>query len=96
MFVLAGRQTLPELLDEADEHALALVNTSRQGLTYGQLRDQCGRVRDLLARRGIATHDTVAVALPNSAATAALLTALVSCCRVAPLNPASTRSEFCP
>jgi len=94
VLVLAGRQTLPELLDEADEHALALVNTSRQGLTYGQLRDQCGRMRDLLARRGIATHDTVAVALPNSAATAALLTALVSCCRVAPLNPASTRSEF--
>src|SRR5438067_2452051 len=94
MLVVVGRLTLPDLLDEPDPRILALADVARRGLTYSQLREQSARVRDLLARRGIGLHDTVAVALPNGAPTAALLTALVGCCRIAPLNLGYTRSEF--
>jgi acyl-CoA synthetase (AMP-forming)/AMP-acid ligase II len=82
------------MLEEADGRVLAIADTSRRGLTYAELRESVGRAHRLLSPRGLGTDDTIAVAVPNGPAAAALLSALLTYCRVAPLNPASTQDEF--
>jgi acyl-CoA synthetase (AMP-forming)/AMP-acid ligase II len=86
--------TIASLLAAPDARALAIADTSRRGLTYGELRALVDRTHHFLHASGLETGDTVAVALRNGPETAALFTALVTWCRVGPLNPGYTRREF--
>lgn len=86
--------TISALLEGPDAQALALADTLRRGLTYAELRALVDRTHQILSHGGLRAHDTVAVALRNGPETAALFMALVTYCRVAPLNPGSTRNEI--
>jgi acyl-CoA synthetase (AMP-forming)/AMP-acid ligase II len=81
-------------LEESSPQAAALTAPGFPFLPFGALRQALERTRLDLACRAIATHDTVAVLLPNSPETAALLLSLMACCRVAPLNPSSRMREI--
>ncbi len=85
--------TIASLLAEGDAQTLAVADTSRRGLTYGELRALVERTHQILKGSGLNRSDTVAVALRNGPEAAALFTALVTYCRVAPLNPAFTQDE---
>jgi len=91
--VESPRLTIAYLLAEADAQTLAVADTSRQGLTYRELRALVGRTHQILNGSGLNSRDTVAVALRGGPETAALFTALMTYCRVAPLDPASTQNE---
>ncbi len=86
--------TISSLLAAADPRALAIADTSRQGLTYSDLRVLVDRIHRMLGLYRLKSTDTVAFALRNGPETAALFVALVTYCRVAPLNPGATRDEI--
>src|SRR5713226_5389257 len=86
--------TISALLAEPDACALALADTLRRGLTYAELRALAGRTHQILNQSGLKAHDTVAVALRNGPETAALFIALMTYCRVAPINPGYTQNEI--
>jgi acyl-CoA synthetase (AMP-forming)/AMP-acid ligase II len=86
--------TIAELLEGAPPHALALTGPGGPPITFGALRERFERTRLDLAGRGIGTHDTVAVLLPNGPEAAALLLSVMSCCRLAPLNPSGRTPEI--
>jgi acyl-CoA synthetase (AMP-forming)/AMP-acid ligase II len=86
--------TISGLLASPTVQTLALADTLRRGLTFAELRDLVGRTHQILNASGLRTNDTVAVALRNGPESAALFIALVTYCRVAPLNPAYTQKEI--
>lgn len=86
--------TISSLLAAADPRTLAIADTSRQGLTYDDLTVLVDRIHRMLGRYGLKSGDTVAFALRNGPETAVLFIALVTYCRVAPLNPGATKDEI--
>ncbi len=81
------------LLGNPDNSRLALADVYGNGLTYAALRDQINQTHGFLQQAGFSNTDTIALSLRNGPETAALFLALVTYCRVAPLNPAYTAAE---
>jgi len=79
--------TIANLIAAARGSSIAIADQQGLGLTYRDLRSEIGKTQQLLALTGINPRDTVAFVLRNSPETAALFMALVSYCRVAPINP---------
>ncbi|HEU0138306.1 MAG TPA: AMP-binding protein [Bryobacteraceae bacterium] len=86
--------TISGLLAGADSQRLAIADVRGYGLTYGRLRSQIEQTHEALRKGGLGPDDTVGVVLRNGPETAAVLLALTSFCRVAPLNPNYTAAEF--
>ncbi|MCZ2074906.1 MAG: AMP-binding protein [Bryobacterales bacterium] len=86
--------TVSGLLASADSRQLAIADVRGYGLTYERLRLQIEQTHDALKKSGLGPDDTVGVVLRNNPETAAALLALLSFCRVAPLNPTYTVAEF--
>jgi acyl-CoA synthetase (AMP-forming)/AMP-acid ligase II len=85
--------TLLSLLDRPDPARLAIVDVHGNGITYGRLRELVDETHRFLWNRGVGPGDTVATSLRNGPETAASFLALVTYCRVAPLNPSFTATE---
>jgi oxalate---CoA ligase len=86
--------TLPTWVDVANPERIALAGPGGIALRYGDLRRLIDATREQLAASGITPSDTVAVVLRNGPETAAVLLALMSCCRVAPINPSLRQVEM--
>ncbi|HWR50895.1 MAG TPA: AMP-binding protein [Bryobacteraceae bacterium] len=92
--MLTSEPTIPNLIRVGSGEATAIADHHGAGQTYDGLRVLCDRTRQLLADLGLTHQDTVAVVLGNGPETAALFVALVSCCRVAPINPGYKAGEI--
>jgi oxalate---CoA ligase len=86
--------TMQELISIGRDDRIALAGTQiGAGLTYGELRAFVRDVHIFLANEGVTPDSVVAYSLRNGPETAALFLALISYCRVAPINPGYTASE---
>ena len=72
---------------------MAIADIRGNGFTYSELRDQINRTHILLKAAGISPGDTVVLSLRNGPEMAAVLLAVMSYCRAAPLNPDYTATE---
>src|SRR5260370_5004841 len=86
--------TIRDLLAVGEASRIAIADQSGAGVTYQELRSMIQQTHRFLANRGIRKTDVVAVALKNDPQNAILFLALVSYCRVAPLNPAYLAGEI--
>ena len=90
----AADETIPSLLLRGEPAACAVRTPEHGGLTYGDLRELCGRTAAFLHERGIAPQDRIAILLPNGPEMACAFLAVASVAAAAPLNPAYGSSEL--
>ncbi len=91
---IMNEPTIRDLLDIGEDGRIAIADQDGEGVTYQELRITIRQIHHFLANRGIRKTDVVALALKNDPQTAILFLALVSYCRVAPLNPAYRCGEI--
>jgi acyl-CoA synthetase (AMP-forming)/AMP-acid ligase II len=87
-------QTIVELLDAADESAVAIGAPGRRSLTYEGLRRQTEATAERLRNLGVKRNDPVAIVLPNGPVMASAFIAVGASATTAPLNPAYREEEF--
>jgi oxalate---CoA ligase len=85
--------TISHLLNAQEPTRLAIADVHGRGLTYAGLSDQIRRTHEFLREAGVTAADTIATSLRNGPETASIFLALVTYCRVAPLNPGFTAAE---
>lgn len=85
---------LSSLLANPETSRIAIADIQGNGVTYSELRHSITQTQIWLREAGIAPSDTIATYLRNGPETAALLVALFSYCRMAPINPAYTAAEI--
>jgi acyl-CoA synthetase (AMP-forming)/AMP-acid ligase II len=88
-----AQNTIPDLLSRCDEHSPALGSVEETELSYGQLWTLVRRAHENFRAYGLKRTDVVAISLRNSPDTATIILALITYCRVAPLNPGYTLRE---
>ena len=86
--------TIRNLFEVGEAGRIAIADQGGAGVTYQELRYLIQQTHRFLSNRGIRKRDVVAVALKNDPQTAILFLALVSYCRVAPLNPSYRAGEI--
>jgi acyl-CoA synthetase (AMP-forming)/AMP-acid ligase II/thioesterase domain-containing protein/acyl carrier protein len=74
--------------------APAIVAEGRRPLTYRELAQQSGRIRERLNSMGFGRGDRIAIVGPNDAAMAALITAVMGGATAMPMNPELSLAEF--
>lgn len=90
---LSVKNTVAGLLTEGIESSPAIRSVDGLELSYENLRVFIDRIQGKLRAYGIKPTDVVATSLRNSPETATIILALMSYCRVAPLNPGYTLHE---
>ena len=88
------RETIRQLIDDADPRRDGLLAPGREALTYAELGSQIERLAGQLASAGIGAGDRVAIILPNGPELAVAFLAVASCATAAPLNPAYGEEEL--
>jgi acyl-CoA synthetase (AMP-forming)/AMP-acid ligase II/thioesterase domain-containing protein/acyl carrier protein len=79
---------------DATPDAPAIVAEGRRPLTYRELAQQSGRIRERLNSMGFGRGDRIAIVGPNDAAMAALITAVMGGATAMPMNPELSLAEF--
>jgi acyl-CoA synthetase (AMP-forming)/AMP-acid ligase II len=87
-------ETIPQLLSQQPDTALAIGAPGRAPLDYRQLRAQIAATAQALNRFGIERGDRVAIVLNNGAEMATAFLSVASAATAAPLNPAYRTDEF--
>ncbi|MBR0682313.1 AMP-binding protein [Roseomonas eburnea] len=88
-------ETISRLLAGGAAGAAAIRGTNdRPAMSFGALRELCGRTVATLNRLGIGRGDRVAIVLPNGPEMAAAFLAVGAGATTAPLNPAYRAEEF--
>lgn len=75
-------------------NAAAILAPDRHDLTYEALREHSVNIATWLGERGIGRNDRLALALPDGPEAAVAFISLSASAPCAPLNPASSSSEF--
>ena len=88
------QHTVADLLRYGDDGSAAIASVDGTEIPYADLRQQFRCAHKNLQALGLRKTDVVATSLPNSPQTAISILALMTYCRVAPLNPAYTRHEL--
>lgn len=91
---MAEMQTIPDLVEAADEDGVAIAAPEREPMTYADLSRLMTRTVDALNDFGIGRNDRVAIVLPNGPEMAAAFLAVAAGATTAPLNPAYRAEEF--
>ena len=87
-------KTIPEIVDFYNDDNVFITTENRLDFTFSDLKKQTEWTVNFLNNNEIKKSDTVAIVLENGAEMATSFISVASCCRVAPLNPTFTASEF--
>ena len=87
-------KTIPEIVDFYNDDKVFITTENRLDFTFSDLKKQTEWTVNFLNNNDIQKSDTVAIVLENGAEMATSFLSVASCCRVAPLNPTFTTSEF--
>jgi len=87
-------KTIPEIVDFYNDDKVFITTENQLDFTFSDLKKQIEWTVNFLNNNYIQKSDTVAIVLENGAEMATSFLSVTSCCRVAPLNPTFTSSEF--
>lgn len=83
-----------DLQAQRDPDAIALIEPGRAPLTYAELQRQLDAFAAQLRDLGVTSAHRIALVMPNSSVTAALILGLMRHCTLVPLNPDYRAREF--
>jgi acyl-CoA synthetase (AMP-forming)/AMP-acid ligase II len=90
----AAAGTVPDLLGNGRDDALAVGAPGRRATTFAELRALADRTATSLNALGIGRNDRVAIVLPNGPAMATAFVTIAAGVTTAPLNPSYRAEEY--
>ena len=91
---MSNPKTVVELIERAEDEAVAIAAPERSPLTFSDLRAHVERTVTALNQLGIGRDDAVAIVLPNGPEMATAFVSIAAGATTAPLNPAYKEEEL--